>query len=94
MTETLDPLRVLHGRHGSEIYPSGSEAFLRPSKHVWGIWLALLGLIASPNSPNRGFSLPPSAHPPLLLTHPLIHATCDIIVVVIKYTQNPAVLAS
>ena len=30
-----DPWRVLHGRHGSEIHPSDSEASFRPSKHVW-----------------------------------------------------------
>ena len=28
-----------------------------------GLCLALLGLIASPNSPNRGFSLPPASQP-------------------------------
>ena len=28
-----------------------------------GLWLALLGFIASPNSPNRGFNPPPAAHP-------------------------------
>ena len=56
-----------------------------------GLWLALLGLIASPNSPNRGFNLPPADHPP---RPPLIRATRDIIVVVNKVAQNPAVLAS
>ena len=30
-----------------------------------GLWLALLGLTASPNSPNGGFNLPPV--PPTLL---------------------------
>ena len=29
-----------------------------------GLLLALLGLIASPNSLNRWFSLPPASHPP------------------------------
>ena len=33
-----------------------------------GIWQALHGLIASPNGPDEGFNLPPSAHPPP--THP------------------------
>ena len=32
-----------------------------------GLWLALLRLIASPHSPNRWFSLPPTSH----LPHPL-----------------------
>ena len=43
-----------------------------------GLWLALLSLIATPNSPNRGYNPPPVAHPPL------IHATRDITVVVKK----------
>ena len=30
-----DPWRALHGRHGPEIHPSGSETTLRPSKHAW-----------------------------------------------------------
>ena len=94
MTETLDPLRALHGRHGSEIQAGGSETSLRPCKDVWGIWLALLALIASPNSPNRGFNLPPSAHHLLPLTLPLVHATHIIIVIMIKDSQNLAVLAS
>ena len=37
-----------------------------------GQWLAFLGPIASPNSPNRGLSPPPASHPPLPPpTHPL-----------------------
>ena len=32
--------------------------------------VALLGLIASPNSPNGGLNLPPAAHPPPPPTHP------------------------
>ena len=32
-----------------------------------GLWLALLGPIASPNSPNRGFNPPPAFHLPLPL---------------------------
>ena len=31
-----------------------------------GLWLALPGLIASPNSPNKGPNPPPSSHSPLL----------------------------
>ena len=31
---------------------------------MFGPMVALLGLIASPNSPNRGLNLPLAAHPP------------------------------
>ena len=30
MTETIGPMGVLHGRHGSEIDPSGGETSLGP----------------------------------------------------------------
>ena len=30
-----DPRRALHGGHEAKIHSSGSEMFLRPSKHVW-----------------------------------------------------------
>ena len=29
-----------------------------------GLWLALPGLMASPNDPNEGYSLPLASHPP------------------------------
>ena len=66
------------------------------------IWLALLGLIASLNSPNRGYGPPPAVHPLPPLTPPpnppptytLIRTTHDITVVVKKVVQNPAVLTS
>ena len=61
------------------------------------IFLALLALIASPNTHNRGFNLPSAAHipsPPSLPAHALILVMCDITVDVKKVTQNPAVLAS
>ena len=57
-------------------------------------WHFLHALIASPNSPNRGFNLPPSAHHLLPLTRPLVHATHIIIVIEIKDSQNLAVLVS
>ena len=67
---------------------------------MFGLWVALLRLIARPNSPNKGFNPPPAAHPspphipppstPLTLTR----ATHDTTVVVNKAAQNPAVLAS
>ena len=53
--------------------------------------MALFGFIASPNSPNRGFNLPPVAHPPPLLT--LQRAIYDI-TMVLKSCSNPAMLAS
>ena len=53
-----------------------------------GLQLAVLELIATLNSPNRRYNLPPLAH------LPLIHATCDITVAVIIFAQNPALLAS
>ena len=34
-TETIRPMIAVHGRHGSEIDSSGSEACLRPSRHAW-----------------------------------------------------------
>ena len=37
---------------------------------MFGLCLALLGGIASPNSPNGGFNLPPASHPPLPLLPP------------------------
>ena len=43
-----------------------------------GLWLALHEHMASPNSPNGGFSLPLAAHPP----PPPLSPTCDISVVV------------
>ena len=61
-----------------------------PLRHssMFGLWLALLGPIASPNSLNGRFSLPPASQPP---THPLQHAISDITVVLKKVAENPAV---
>ena len=51
---------------GSEIDPSGSETSLRPSRHIWTYgWHMHLGLIATPNTPNRGYNLPSATKPPL-----------------------------
>ena len=71
---------MLHGRHGSEIRLSDSETCLMPLKHV-GPMLALLGLLARPNSPNRGFNPFPPTHP----------YNSDITVVLKKVAENPAV---
>ena len=84
---------------GLELTPVVTRHLLCPLS-MFGPMLALLGLIASPNSPNGGFNPPPAAHPlppptlPLPPTKPLICATGDIIVVVRKVAQNPAVIAS
>ena len=66
------------------------------ARYLWGILSMFLlhELIASANSPNEGFNLPPAAHPPLHLPHPLSHFISDITVVLKKVAQNPAVLAS
>ena len=61
-----EPWRALH--------QGGPEAWVWNSPQWWGdvcyaiqtclgLW-ALLGLIASPNSPNGGFNLPPASYPP------------------------------
>ena len=74
-----DPCRVLDGRHGSEIHPSHRETSVNTSQACLGLWLALLGSIASPNGPNRRFNLPPgiswdSHWPQSGATHILINA--------------------
>ena len=48
--------------------PVNTEMSLTPFKHVW---LALLGLTASPNSPSGGFNAPLAATHPLHLPLPL-----------------------
>ena len=71
-----------------------TPVLVRPSlktlQSCLGLWLTLLGLMATPNSPIGKYNLPPASHPP----HPLICAICDITVVVKKVAQNPAVLGS
>ena len=67
---------------------------LKPSislQIVWtlDLWLTLLGVIATPNSPIRMYSPPPAARPPTVLC-----TICDITVVLKKVAQNPAVLLS
>ena len=60
----------------------GSLAYL-------GLWLAFLGLIASPNSLNRGYNLPAVAHLSTPPSHPpLTHVTCDTTVAVKNAAQN------
>ena len=59
-----DPWRALHGRHGCEIHPSDGGDVYYAIQACLGLWLALLGLIASPNGPNGWFGPPPASHPP------------------------------
>ena len=49
-----DPWRVLHGRHECEVHPSNRETSINAIKTCLGLWLVLMGLIASTNSPNIG----------------------------------------
>ena len=45
------PWRALNGRYGSNIHLCVSEVSLKPLQAYLGLWLVVLGLIASPNSP-------------------------------------------
>ena len=71
-----DPWRVLHGRHGSEIHLSDREMSVNAVQACMGLWLALLGPIASPNGPNGKFKLPPASHLPLHPPLPPAHPPC------------------
>ena len=53
---------------------------------TWLLQMVQLGHLTCLRLPTHPTPLPP--------THPLIHAICDITVVVKKVAQNPAVLAS
>ena len=88
-----DPWRGLDERYGSDIHPCVGETSLKALQSCLGLWLALLRLIATPNSPIGKYNPPPASHPPSPPTHPLIRAIRDITVVVKKVAQNPAVLA-
>ena len=65
-----DPWRALDGRCGSDIHPCVGETSLKALQSCLGLWLALLGLIATPNSPVGRCNPPPASHPPLSPTHP------------------------
>ena len=58
-----DPWGALHGRHGSEIHPSDDDVSYSIQARL-GLWQALLGPIASPNSLNGRFNPPLASHPP------------------------------
>ena len=95
----LDPWRALCGRHGCNVYPNDRETSVDAIQPCLGLWLALLGPIASPNSPNRDFTPPPAscippqptpsplAHPPSITCHQWYYSGFE------KVVQNPAVLA-
>ena len=98
MTEIIGPQRV---GMGLKFVPVVVRHLLGSLSVFGPIWLALLGFIASSNSLNGGFNLPPAVQPspPSTPSHsptlpPLICATCDFTVVVKKVAQNPALLAS
>ena len=66
-----DPWRALDGRYGYDIHPCVGETSLKALQLCLGLWLALLGLIATPNSPVGRCPPPPASHPPLHPPHPL-----------------------
>ena len=65
-----DPWRALDGRYGSDIHPCVGETSLKALQSCLGLWLALLGLIATPNSPVGRCNPPPASHPPHPPSHP------------------------
>ena len=95
------PQRALNGRYGSDIHPCVNEHFVGPPD-LSGPMISTLRLIATPNNPIGSYKTLPATHPPTYPTyttplppiHPLIHAICDITIVVKKLLKNPAVLAS
>ena len=54
-----DPRGALHGLKFTPVMEDVSYAI----QACLGLWLALLGPIASPNSPNGRFNPPPASHP-------------------------------
>ena len=63
MTETMGPMGALHGRHGSETSPQWWGDVSYAIQACLGLCLALLGPVASPNSPNGRFNSPLDFHP-------------------------------
>ena len=68
-----DPWGALDGRCGSDIHPCVGETSLKALQSCLGLWLALLGLIATPNGPVGRCSPPPASHPPPTPTPPPSH---------------------
>ena len=65
-----DPWRALDGRCGSDIHPCVGETSLKALQSCLGLWLALLGLIATPSGPVGQCGPPPASHPPPPPTRP------------------------
>ena len=59
-----DPWRALDGRCWSDIHPCVGETSLKALQSCLGLWLALLGLIATPNGPVGRCNPPPASHSP------------------------------
>ena len=58
------------------------------SLSVLGLWLALLGLIASPNTPNRSFNFPPRAIKGMAVCKPADEIGVDFEIFKILYKLN------
>ena len=65
-----DPWRALDGMYGSDIHPCIGETSLKALQSCLGLWVALLGLIATPNSPIGRCNPPPASQPPHPPSHP------------------------
>ena len=94
-----DPWRALDGRYGSDIHPCIGETSLKALQLCLGLWLALLGHIATPNGPIGGLTHLRLPTRPLHLPHPLPPTPLYMQSVILqqlwkKVAQNPAVLAS
>ena len=94
------PWRALYGRKWSDIHPCISEASLKALQVCLDPWLLVLGPIATPSNHIGGYNPPLASHSPLTSTPPPTahpspyYAIHYITVVVKKFAQNPAVLAS
>ena len=77
-----DPWRALDGRYGSDIHPCIGEMSLKALQSCLGLWLALLGLIATPNGPVGWCNPPQASDPPSPPTPPPSHPPTP-------YTCNP-----
>ena len=61
-----DPWRALDGRYGSDIHPCVGETSLKALQSCLGLWLVLLGHIATPSSPIGRYNPPPASYLPTL----------------------------
>ena len=89
-----DPWRALDSRCGSDICPCVGKTSLKALQSCLGLWLALLGLIATPYSPIGRYNLLPASYPPPPPTRRppytcnlWYYSGCE------KVAQNPVVLA-